>query len=46
MTEENTETVSAKRKKNYKNNMDDIAARAETIKNNYGYHMIFGDKND
>ena len=46
VTEENTETVSAKRKKNYKNNMDDIAARAETIKNNYGYHMIFGDKND
>lgn len=46
VTEENTEAVSAKRKKNYKNNMDDIAARAETIKNNYGYRMIFGDKND
>lgn len=46
VTEKNTETVSAKRKKNYKNNMDDIAARAETIKNNYGYRMIFGDKND
>lgn len=46
VTEENTEAVSAKRKKNYKNNMDDISARAETIKNNYGYRMIFGDKND
>lgn len=46
VTEVNTEAVSAKRKKNYKNNMDDIAARAENTKNNYGYRMIFGDKND
>lgn len=46
VTEENTEAVSAKRKKNYKNNMDDIAARAENIKNNYGYRMIFGEKKD
>lgn len=46
VTEENTEVVSAKRKKNYKNNMDDIAARAENVKNNYGYRMIFGNKND
>lgn len=46
VAEENTEAVSAKRKKNYKNNMDDIAARAENIKNNYGYRMIFGEKKD
>ena len=45
-TEAKAENVSAKIKENLKNNKDNIDVRAEAIKNNYGYRMIFGNKTD